>query len=89
MAAKTDSDRVREAKAFLKAPFHSYEVLTERQARVALLTALGWTTEQIAFRLGVQRNTVASHLRDVKRKTGLGKFDLTEFLLIGLREILK
>jgi DNA-binding CsgD family transcriptional regulator len=63
--------------------------LTVRQAQVAKLAAMGATTEEIAADLGIPANTVGSHMRDVKRKTGMGKFELTRWVFDQLREILR
>ena len=46
--------------------------LTLRQREVALLLAQGESYEAISEKLGVSRNTVATHVKAILRKTKLG-----------------
>lgn len=45
--------------------------LSPREKQIAIAAASGQALKTIAFDLGVTTNTVASHLRSVKTKTGL------------------
>jgi DNA-binding CsgD family transcriptional regulator len=63
--------------------------LTSRQALVAHLAAIGYTTDEIAAELEISRAGAGSHMANIKRKTGLGKFGLTRDLVKQIQEILK
>ncbi len=64
-------------------------LLTERQAAVARLAAFGYTTDEIAAELGITRAGAGSHMANIKRKIGLGKFGLTRDLVKQIQEMLK
>lgn len=63
--------------------------LTRRQAEVARLAAFGYTTDEIAAELGITRAGAGSHMANIKRRTGLGKFGLTRDLVKQIQEMLK
>lgn len=53
------------------------EILTPREREVTRLTALGKTNHEIAYELGISRETVKSHIRRTLAKLGLhSKSDL-------------
>lgn len=47
------------------------QCLSAREHQVAKLTAEGLTCKEIAWKLGVRESTVATHRRNIYRKTGL------------------
>lgn len=63
--------------------------LSEHMQEVARLAAFGYRTAEIADKLGMPRNTAASWLREVKKKTGLGMAGLTRDLIKAIEEVLK
>lgn len=75
-------------RALLSEAMRSVE-LPERQRRIVTLVAKGYTTPQIAERLGISENTVANHRSAVLRRLGLrGPVGITHFaILAGLVEV--
>jgi DNA-binding CsgD family transcriptional regulator len=56
--------------------------LTSREADVAILIARGLSPAGVAEQLGVSRNSVKFHLRNIFEKTGVGRqAELVELLL--------
>jgi DNA-binding NarL/FixJ family response regulator len=53
-----------------KARWSAAEVLSRREREIADLMADGWSTEQIAARLDVSKNTVHTHVQSILRKLG-------------------
>lgn len=85
---KQDSWRVDKLRQVMEFPFAG-RGLSERQAEVARLAAFGYTTDEIAEVIERNRNTAGAHLMKIKKKLGLGKFDLTRDLIKQIEEILK
>ncbi len=83
-----DSWRIDKLRQLLEFPFDG-RGLTSRQAAVARLAAFGYTTDEIAAELGIKRAGASSHMANIKRKTGLGKFGLTRDLVKQIQEVLK
>ena len=63
--------------------------LPERQRRIVTLVAKGYTTPEIAKRLGISENTVANHRSAVLRRLGLrSPVGITHFaILAGLVDV--
>lgn len=63
--------------------------LPERQRRIVTLVAKGYTSAEIARRLGISENTVANHRSAVLRRLGLrGSVGITHFaILAGLVDV--
>lgn len=80
--------KVGELLKIMETPFEG-RGLTEHQAPIARLAAFGYTTEEIAEELGLKKNSVGSHLRNVKVKTGLGTKQLMRDLVRQIQEVLK
>ncbi len=60
----------------------AFDLLTAREVDVAMLAAKGYTTENIALRLGIKSETVRTHLKKIYRKTGThSRVELTRFVL--------
>ena len=94
MPRRSDAARVSEVRALLRSPFFPGSGidgvrLTARQAEVARIVALGATAEKAAAELGIPKNTVVSHLRDVKKRTGMGRFELTRWVFDQLEAALR
>jgi len=63
--------------------------LTERQQEVARLAAFGYTTDEIAAELDIASSSAGSHMREIKQRTGLGKFGLTRELIKQIENMLE
>jgi len=58
--------------------------LTEQQRRVVVLVAQGWTTEEIAHRLGISVHTVNAHRRAALVRAGVkSAVGLTHLALVN------
>ena len=84
----TNDRRIDDLRKLMKNPFGD-RGLTSRQALVAHLAAIGFTTDEIADELGISHGGAGSHMRDIKARTGLGKFGLTRDLVKQIQEMLK
>lgn len=80
--------RIDKLRQLLEFPFAG-RGLTERQQEVARLAAFGFTTEEMATELGITRGGAGSHMRDIKKKIGFGKFGLTRDLMKRIGKVLK
>lgn len=84
----TNDRRIDDLRHLMDDPFGDCG-LTLRQAAVACLAAFGYTTDEIAAKLEISRAGAGSHMANIKRRTGLGKFGLTRDLVKQIQEILK
>ncbi|KKL59358.1 hypothetical protein LCGC14_2216110 [marine sediment metagenome] len=63
-------------------PESVFPELSERQAEVAELAAMGNTNAQIADELGLEPNTVGTHIKRALKKLGLNrKGELTRMMM--------
>jgi DNA-binding NarL/FixJ family response regulator len=85
----TNDRRIDDLRKLMKDPFLRGRGLTMRQAEVARLAAFGYTTDEIADELEISRAGAGSHMANVKKRTGLGKFGLTRDLVKQIQEMLK
>ncbi|MGH9158166.1 MAG: helix-turn-helix transcriptional regulator [Acidimicrobiales bacterium] len=79
--------RTEKLRALVGDPFRSGFNLTPRQAEIAKLAAFGFTLEEIGPKVGMEPSSVGSTLQAVKRKTGLGKAELTRSFVARLEAI--
>ncbi len=84
----TNDRRIDDIRHLIEDPFGD-RGLTPRQAAVARLAAFGYTTDEIAAELGIRRAGAGSHMANIKRRIGLGKFGLTRDLVKQIQEVLK
>ena len=80
--------RIDKLRQLLKYPFAG-RGLTERQQELARLAAFGFTIEEIAAKIEITSGGAGSHMRDIKKKIGLGKSGLTRNLIERIKEVLK
>jgi len=80
--------RLDKLRTLLEYPFAG-RGLTERQQELARLAAFGFTIEEIAAEIEITSGGAGSHMRDIKKKIGLGKSGLTRDLVERIEDVLK
>ena len=60
-------------------------ILTERQRRILLLVAEGWTNDKIGFFLNVKPHTVSNHMVNISHK--LATANRTHSVVVALRRL--